>query len=175
MKSKSGVTAREAAVRSYAAMLRYARWLGVPAGDCEDVVQGVYARFTAVEFDYRSDIELGAYLRRMVRNSVLSRRREVQRDPLIGAVTIEAGAFDRWFLQVESERTERQEALAGCLGRLAEREQHVLRMIYGESSSHAEVATRFGLRAAGVKTLVRRCKTLLRRCVEARMRARRES
>ena len=153
-----------AAADYHAALRRYARWFGAARDECADIVQDVFARFSATGFAYRSQPELRAFLRNMVRHEVLARRRREARTGRIAPVRV-----DELFVATEAERPARHEALARCLEQLPERTRTVLHLVYGEGLPHAEAAARVGLGPEGIKSLLRRTKDRLRACVRTRM------
>ena len=60
-------------------------------------------------------------------------------------------------------------ALHSCLQRLEDRERTALVLRYSESASRQEVASTLGIAVEGAKTLLRRAKDKLRKCVAWRM------
>jgi RNA polymerase sigma-70 factor, ECF subfamily len=62
----------------------------------------------------------------------------------------------------------RLQALAACVGRLAPRAQLALRLRYREGMSPPALAHHLGMTSAGAKSLLRRTKIVLGRCVEQR-------
>ena len=49
---------------------------------------------------------------------------------------------------------------------LTERGQTALGLAYGERKSWAEIGAALGMKASGVKTLLRRCRDTLRACID---------
>ena len=60
-------------------------------------------------------------------------------------------------------------ALDVCLQKLEDREQRALMLRYGESASREEIAVALELEVEGAKTLLRRAKARLRKCVAGRL------
>lgn len=85
-----------------------------------------------------------------------------------GLPRVEALVEEAWRDLRPAAEDARQGALDRCLETLAPRTREILRMLYSESSSHAEVGERLGLATGAVKVAACRARRALADCVRRR-------
>ncbi|MBL8737688.1 MAG: RNA polymerase sigma factor [Planctomycetes bacterium] len=153
---------------------RYVRYLGATAELADDLVQDAFLQLLRAPFVERSPAETAAWLRTVVRNGYV---KSLRRPPFEAAEldTIEAtwhgfagdrdddgggGAGDGGDASLR--------ALRGCLDTLDGRARQVVRWHYEERRSRQDIGERLGLGLDGVKSLLRRTRAILRRCLERR-------
>ena len=147
---------------------RYVRFLGATAELADDLVQDAFLQLLRAPFVERSPGETAAWLRTVVRNGYV---KSLRRPPFQTAEldTIEATwhgfAGDR-----DDDGRDGGEAslrsLRSCLDTLDGRARQVVRWHYEERRSRQDIGTRLGLGVDGVKSLLRRTRAILRRCLE---------
>jgi len=143
--------------RHWPAVRRYLRVLGADAAAADDLAQDVFVLALQKRVVDRGGRTL-AWLRRAARLRFLEVRRERR-----GVAIDEAELV--WQEQ-ERDGDARRQALRQCLQLLTERSQQAVRLAYGERRSWQQIAAALGIRASGVKTLLRRCRAALRECIE---------
>jgi RNA polymerase sigma factor (sigma-70 family) len=163
--------------RHWASVRRYLRILGAEPAAADDLAQDVFVVALRKGIEDRG-ARTAAWLRRTARFLFLDHSRK--RRPLSLEVPEEV-----WQEHGEND-AERQQALRACLPKLAERSQTAVRLAYGERQSWAQIGSALrsrmassrdpceskrsgsalGMRASGVKTLLRRCRATLKECIE---------
>lgn len=146
---------------------RHLRFLGAPSSAADDLVQETMM----IWLEKRASLDPGRdpapWLRGTARN--LWRRTCARPHPEVLGLD-DAQLEARWQqLQGEDAGTHRRAALAACLESLGPRGRRALALRYGEDASREAIAQALGIRAEGVKTLLRRLRDQLRRCVTERM------
>lgn len=158
---------------------RYVRYLGATAELADDLVQDAFLQLLRAPFVERSPGETAAWLRTVVRNGYV---KSLRRPPFETAEldTIEAtwhgfaggpdddgaggggdgGGGDGGDASLRT--------LRGCLDTLDGRARQVVRWHYEERRSRQDIGERLGLGSDGVKSLLRRTRAILRRCLERR-------
>ncbi|MCC6493756.1 MAG: RNA polymerase sigma factor [Pirellulales bacterium] len=156
-------------VREHQADLwRYLRYLGATAEDADDLAQETFLAVARTPFEQRSRHETAAYLRTAARNQLLMLRRRQGRQ----VSTVELAAAE----QVWAEATdggpvsELLELLSRCYEALSGRAREAVDRFYREGDSREQLAARLEISVDGVKTLLRRTRTVLRECMERRVR-----
>lgn len=142
---------------------RYLRFLGCEAHLADDLVQEAFLRAMRAPYVDRGPRARAAWLRAIARNLYLQQGRRPEARGLEEAEEIwdsrcGGDGGDAYVL-----------ALRDCLTQLPPRLRQALGMRYAENASRDAIATRLALRADGVKSLLRRGRDLLRKCVERRV------
>ena len=155
-----------------AGLWRYLRYLGCRHDEAEDLAQDVFLTALAARADERlGDLDkpaMAAWLRRTAHNILRSTRRRLQRRLAVDLEAAEA-LFERMVAPGGNDGSAFLDALEACLAELPDRARAAIEARYldpGDGSSRRDLAARFGLRAEGVKSLLRRGRELLRACVE---------
>ena len=126
-----------------------ARVLGVPATECEDLVQEAFVRLHR-RWDAIGDRDdLGGYLRTTVVNLVRDRARRGDRRP-------EVAVLDAPSAEVEAAQRRLAGEVGTALARLSERQRECVVLRYYAGLSDTEVARATGLGLGSVKTHLRR-------------------
>ncbi|MBX3464729.1 MAG: sigma-70 family RNA polymerase sigma factor [Planctomycetes bacterium] len=141
---------------------RYLRYLGAPAELADDLVQEAFLRLLRAPFEERSPAATAAWLRTVARNLFVKSFRAPP-FALAGLDELEA-VWDRFAGDDGGEQSLAR--LRDCLDRLDGRARDAVRLCYEERRSRREIGERLGLGEDGVKSLLRRTRTLLRACVE---------
>ena len=143
---------------------RYLRYLGANSVDADDLTQETFVALSRSSFCYQSRLETAAYLRTVARNQLLMLRRLEGRE--VDTVQLTA-AEEAWADAVgPGSMDDFLVALADCLTTLEGRAQSVIDMFYRDGLGRAEIATALDMQPDGVKTLLRRTRQLLRKCIE---------
>jgi RNA polymerase sigma-70 factor, ECF subfamily len=171
----------ELLIRTHQAMVyRYLRYMGASADVAEDVGQETFLaayKSTSVPLEDAS-AESGrcaAWLRGVARNQLLmyfrkARSNPMSSDPLVLQQALEQ-ADQVWATELlrEGDGFDYSEALQGCLANLQGTQRRVLDMFYGEEFSRVQIAEALNMTEDGIKSLLRRVRTALRRCVHTRL------
>jgi len=146
---------------------RYLRFLGCDESQADDLTQETFLAVLRKPFEDRGRIQAAAYLRTVARRQLLMAVRKMRSGPSVEDLET---AEDVWADQVgDADGNAYLDALSDCLKELEGRPKVVTDMFYRESCSRAEIATALGMTEDGVKTLLRRTRDVLRRCVERRL------
>jgi len=157
-------------VRSNQAELyRYVKYLGADSATAEDVVQVAFlAAFRSKKVPDLENVQVrGAWLRSIARNTFLNYCRKKKRSPVVA----DSGAMEEaerfWSTEFlgEGDGFDYLNALSGCVDRLAEKTKTLIQMRYTERKSRAELAVFFEMTEDGIKSLLRRVKRALGKCV----------
>jgi RNA polymerase sigma-70 factor (ECF subfamily) len=161
-----------AAVRvNQAGIYRYLRYLGADRPTAEDLVQETFlAAFKSrtTEQDISSP---SAWLRGTARNLFLQHCRRGKRSPAVVASEYLEQADSTWrmvFLR-DGDGFDYLEALRRCLHDLPPGQRGVLDMRYRDEKSRGEMAQFLGISEDGIKSLLRRLRAALAKCVEKRL------
>lgn len=149
-----------------AAIWRYLCVLGCDASLADDLTQEVFlVVLRRPEFRAEDPRAVLTFLRHTARNLYLRSRRgrTTRREVEAGDLVWEQHCGD-------GDGEERLRALRACIARLPERSQHLLQATYGDGLSRRAVAHRLGLGEDGIKSALRRLRTLLQQCIERRLR-----
>ncbi len=141
---------------------RYLRYLGATAELADDLVQETFLQLLRAPYEDRGPAAQAAWLRTVARHLYV---KSFRRPPFasVELEAIEAGWQD--FAHEDAGR-ETLDRLRGCLEQLSGRGREVVRLHYEERRSRRDVGERLGLGEHGVKSLLRRTRTLLRECIE---------
>jgi RNA polymerase sigma-70 factor (ECF subfamily) len=146
---------------------RYLRFLGCDESQADDLTQETFLAVLRKPFQYRGRSQAAAYLRTVARHQLLMAARKSRRRPT--AEDLET-AERVWAGQVgDGGGDSYLDALGDCLEELDGRPGVAIDMFYREDRSRAEIAAVLGMTEDGVKTLLRRTRDVLRRCVERRL------
>lgn len=149
---------------------RYVRYLGATAELADDLVQDAFLQLLRAPFVERSAGETAAWLRTVVRNGYV---KSLRRPPFetVELDTIEAtwrGFAGECYDDAGDGGDASLRLLRGCLDTLDGRARQVVRWHYEERRSRQDIGERLGLGLDGVKSLLRRTRSILRACLERR-------
>jgi len=151
-----------------AGVWRYLRFLGCDVAESDDLVQETFLAVAKKPFEVRTRRESAAYLRTVARNLLLGQVRKRGRRPV--EVDLEAVEIVWAAAAGDSGLDDYLEALSGCLqSALGDEARRAIDLQYGQSASRIEIAERLNMTAEGVKTLLRRARASLRKCVERKL------
>jgi RNA polymerase sigma-70 factor (ECF subfamily) len=155
-----------------AGVWRYLRYLGAKASEAEDLTQETFLAVTGADsqtnFEQRSPVQTAAYLRTVARNRLLMARRSQSRE----IHTVELAAAETvWAKSTKDGRLDDYlVALADCLENSLKnsdgRARQAIDKFYGNQQGRTEIAKELKMTPEGVKTLLRRTRDLLRKCIE---------
>jgi RNA polymerase sigma-70 factor (ECF subfamily) len=146
---------------------RYLRFLGCDPSRADDLAQEVFVAVLAKPPDQRSAGETRAYLRTIARHKFLMLLRRQERQ----AKQVELEAAEAIWAQTHTTDGGNAylAALEECLEGLQGKAKQVVDLYYREHHGRAEIAARLEMTADGVKSLLRRTRDALRKCVEAKV------
>lgn len=157
-----------ALVRSHqAGVWRYLRYLGCPAAEADDLTQDTFLAVFRDGFEDRSAEQTAAYLRTVARNRLLAVRRSQKKAPevdleeaeAVWAETVGDRGMDDYLV-----------ALEDCLEvGVTPRVRRALELLYRDRLSRDQIAQQLEMAVEGVKTLLRRARSVLRECVERKL------
>lgn len=150
-----------------AGLWRYLRFLGCDRSQADDLVQEVFLAVWRKGFEDRGTAATSAYLRITARNLFVSSIRRAERDPVIDHAEL---ADDVWVqFAAEDGGNAWLDALRDCVSPLEGRSRAVIDGHYRENRSRAELAEQLEMTEDGVKSLLRRTRDLLRKCVAGKL------
>ena len=142
---------------------RYLRFLGSDTHLAEDLTQEVFLRAMQASYDHRGRGAQAAWLRTIARNLYRQHCRRPRAVDLDEAETV-------WVQHRGSDGGDGYvDAMRTCLEQLPDRLRQALTLRYRGGKSREAMADRLGLRPDGVKSLLRRARSLLRGCIERRL------
>lgn len=143
---------------------RLLRFLGADPAEADDLTQETFLAVARSNFEENSVRQTSAYLRTVARNQLLMLRRSQRRQ--ISTVELEA-AESVWADQVEHAGWDAMtDTLRDCVEKLDGRAAQAIKLCYTQGESRDAIAETLGMKADGVKTLLRRTRDVLRECVE---------
>lgn len=143
---------------------RYLRFLGADESLADDLTQETFVSVWKKPFVERSSAATASYLRTVARNLFLMSLRRRKRQPMIERLD---AADEVWRRYVgEGNGDEWLEALRECLESLNGRARQAIDLCYHDGLSRVEIGRELELSEDGVKSLLRRTRESLRRCVE---------
>ena len=171
----------ELLIRTHQAMVyRYLRYMGASTDVAEDVGQETFlAAYKSTNIPMEdATVEGGrcaAWLRGVARNQMLMYFRKARSNPHSSDPVVLEQALNKadevWSTQLlrSGDGFDYVEALQSCLARLQGTQRKVLDLFYAEEFSRAQIAESLNMSEDGIKSLLRRVRTALRQCVNARL------
>lgn len=160
------LSAAELVREHQAGVWRYLRFLGCQDSQCDDLTQETFLAVLRKPLDQRSPRATAAYLRTVARNKLLMSLRKAGREPANGFLE---AAEDVWAKLADDGGGAYLDALDDCLTELTDRVRRAVEMRYRDGSSRQEMAAELEMTEQGIKTLLRRAREQLRRCVEGKV------
>lgn len=145
---------------------RYARYLGASTELADDLVQETFLQLLRTPFAERSAAETAQWLRTVVRNLYV----RSFRTPPFALAELDAIETNWQHFAQDDAGGETLGHLRDCVAALSGRLRDVVRWHYEDHCSRQDIGARLGIGEDGVKSLLRRTRTALRACVEARRR-----
>jgi RNA polymerase sigma-70 factor (ECF subfamily) len=154
--------------RHQAGVWRYVRFLGADQSEADDLTQETFLALARGQFVERDERQTAGYLRVVARNQLLALRRKQNRE--ISTVELEA-ADSVWAAAAgpDGSLNTYLDALRDCLGQLEGRAGQAIQLHYHEHAGREAIAKKLEMQPDGVKTLLRRTRTVLRECVERKI------
>jgi len=155
-----------------AGVYRFLRFLGADEHLAEDLTQEAFLVACRRDLGRAEDVDdVGKYLRGIARNLFLAHCRKNRTSPVVinSELAEQAqGVFETTFLR-HGDGDDYIEALQQCLGQLPPRQRQMLDMQYAQKKSREELAAAAGMSCDGIKSLMRRLRAALARCVNGRL------
>jgi RNA polymerase sigma-70 factor, ECF subfamily len=157
----------ELVARHQTSVWRYLRALGCDCALADDLTQETFLAVLRRPFEQINDAATAFYLRRVAYHLLVSYRRRNKRVTLTDQVEFLDSDWMRWagFDAGDSAL----EYLADCFRRLSERARLALKMRFQDQSSREQIAEALGITEHGAKNLMQRAKSLLKDCVENKL------
>lgn len=152
--------------RHQAGVWRYLRYLGCDPPLADDLTQDTFLAVIRKPFEQRSEAATVAYLRIVARNQYLMALRRERRAPTREDLEI---AEQVWIELAGESGDEYLVSLDLCLAELNGKTRQAIDLRYREGLSRSAIAIALEMSDDGVKTLLRRARDLLRRCILRRL------
>ncbi len=152
---------------------RYLKYLGADTSIAQDILQEVFV--TAYNGKNIPPIDdrprIGGWLRGVARNQFLSHCRREKRSPVYANSESLEQAEAAWVANLPGDQQARDylNALAKCLEDVSPRNREILQARHRDGMSREEMATAFDMGAEGIKTVLRRTREFLQRCIRRRV------
>jgi RNA polymerase sigma-70 factor (ECF subfamily) len=150
-----------------AGVWRYLRAMGAEAAMADDITQDVFLAVYRKPFEVRGKGQTVSYLRIVAKNLFLKARRNAGK--VIAVAEIEQVEREWTELVGDEDGAALTAALKECLKQLEDKPRQVLDLQYKEGKQRIEIAQVLGMTDDGIKTLLRRTKARLRKCMEVRV------
>ena len=150
-----------------AGVWRYLRALGAEAALADDLTQEVFLAVYRKPFEQRGKGQTVSYLRIVAKNLLFKTRRNAGK--VIAVAEIEQVEAEWVQLVGDEDGANLAAALKECLKLLEDKPKQALDLQYKEGKQRIEIAEALGMTDDGIKTLLRRTKARLRKCMEARV------
>lgn len=152
---------------------RYLRYLGADPPEAEDLTQETFLAVARSTFVEESAAQTAGYLRTVARRQLLMLRRTKRR----GIRTVDFDAAESVWAETlwqnpagKNQFDDHVDAARGCVEQLEGRAKQAIDLSYGASESRDAIAAQLKMKPAGVKTLLRRTRQVLRECIEKKLR-----
>lgn len=146
---------------------RYLRFLGCSPELADDLTQETFVAAMQGPFEDRSRAETSAWLRTTARNLYLGTLRNEDRNVVLANPEIAESVWTRH--EREDGGDSSVDALRECLETLDGRAKQAVQLQYRERKSRIDIAEILDMKPDGVKTLLRRTRTLLKNCIQRKL------
>lgn len=147
-----------------AATWQYLRYLGANPSEADDLTQETFLALLRSSFEDRGESAFLGFLRKIARNQLLMLRRRAGTE--LDTVQLEV-AEHVWARAIRNDSIESFLAeLERCREKLEGRARQAVDWSYRDGLGRDEIARRLDMKPQGIKTLLRRTRTLLRECIE---------
>lgn len=150
-----------------AGVWRFLRALGAEPNLADDITQETFLAVYRKPFEQRSRGQTIAYLRIVAKNLFLKARRRDGRELAVAELEQVEAEWNE--LVGEEDGAALAAALKECLKQLEDKPKQALDLQYQQGKQRVEIAETLGMTDDGVKTLLRRTKARLRKCMEIRV------
>jgi len=147
------------------------RLLGADEPQADDLTQETFLAVHRKPFEQRSAVETAGYLRTVARNLFLMAVRRDNRQPAARPAMDHLDIADEVWAGFAGEDGGENylDALRQCVETLDGRAGEAVERFYHDEQSRAEIAEALDMTEDGVKSLLRRARDILRKCVEKRV------
>ena len=147
-----------------AAVWRYLRYLGADEALADDLTQETFLKLLEHPPEVRGHVETSAWLRTVARNNYLMALRKVSKWMSVE----EFEQLDVVWQQHEGndEGESYKAALRDCLKTMADKARRAVELQFVAEQSRTDIAGALGMDPEGAKSLLRRAKEQLRKCIE---------
>ena len=152
-----------------AGVWRYLRFLGAGEALADDLTQETFLAVWKRPFEERAEEATAAYLRTVARNLFLVAIRKARREPPVGDLDAADEVWER--LAGDDGGLAHLEALRECVEGLEGNARQAIDQFYRQGRSRAEVGRSLAMTEDGIKSLLRRTRDALRKCVEGKLNA----
>src|SRR3954464_4873970 len=154
--------------RHQAGVWRDVRFLGADTTEAGDLTQETFLALARGQFVERDERQTAGYLRVVARNQLLALRRKQNCE--ISTVELEA-ADSVWAAAAGTDGSLNNylDALRDCLAQLEGRARQAIELHYQDHAGREAIAEKLEMQPDGIKTLLRRTRTVLRECVERKI------
>ncbi len=164
----------ETLVQTYqASVWRYLRYLGCDPPQADDLTQETFLAVHAKPFEEHSPEATAAYLRTVARNLFLMSLRRAKRQAIIKNVEVIDEVWQHYTAAggaaaggAADDGEAYREAMRDCVETLAGRARAAIDLCYRDQRSRCDIARELEMTEDGVKSLLRRTREILRKCVE---------
>ena len=150
-----------------AGVWRYLRAMGADPSMADDITQEVFLAVYRKPFEQRGKGQTISYLRIVARNLFFKARRKDGKQVAMPELEHIESTWNE--LVGEDDGAELMQALRECLKQLDDKPRDALDLQYKEGKQRVQIAEALGMTDDGVKTLLRRTKARLRKCMELRV------
>ena len=146
---------------------RFLRFLGAPAGVAEDLLQETFLVFLRRPPVAKDPEAVAGWLRQVAHSLFINQHRKLRRE----LQNFTEHDIETCFVELSgsSGGDEYLSALDDCMASLGRREQELLRLRFSEEERRSAIATQLDMSEEATKTLLRRVKEQLRRCIQRRL------
>jgi len=146
---------------------RYLRFLGCSPDLADDLAQETFVAAMEHPFEDHHWKATSAWLRTTARNLYFTTLRKQEHNPVLQNPVIAEQVWDRFEKQDGGEQT--LDALRDCLESLNGRARDAVQLQYRERKSRVDIAAILEMTPDGVKTLLRRTRSLLKNCIQRKI------
>jgi RNA polymerase sigma-70 factor (ECF subfamily) len=149
-----------------ASVWRYLRYLGCDAAQADDLTQETFLAVHAKGFEERTPEATSVYMRTVARNLYLMSLRRARRRAIVANLDL---VEEVWQQFAADDGEAYREAMRDCVETLEGRARSAIDLFYRDRRSRAEIAGELEMTEDGVKSLLRRTREILRKCVEKKV------
>lgn len=151
---------------------RYLKYLGASPGVAEDIVQETF--IAAYQSNNPAPIndcrQVGAWLRAISRNQFFKYCSRLKASPVVMNSALLEQAESHWSASIgANQHSDYFDALEGCMAKLDLRGRDLIDMRYNRKMTREDMATAAGLTPDGVKSALRKLRSMLADCIKRRV------
>lgn len=149
-----------------AGIWRYLRFLGCEPAQADDLTQETFLAVYRKPIEERTPEATLVYLRTVARNLYLMSLRRARRQAIVANLEV---IEEVWQQFAADEGEAYREAMQECVETLSGRARAAIDLFYRDQRSRQEIARELEMTEDGVKSLLRRTREILRKCVEGKV------